>query len=228
MRQYRHQPQAKSHVYRNVLLNNGPRKAPSSDSVVASSPLPPPSSEQEPLEQATSSTPIDQLLYRTDVAVGSRGDIIMFYNKVFIGLVKDYVLRFTPNEPDQAICAPTLSPLPIIRKTSPSPRKLAKHLNIFISPYKAGIEMPSASFAAKPYIIGKSSNTDLSNITKALASSRKRSAAESLLASPMEGSPAKRPHMATGLVHKPALLMQQILSVANDRASIVKQPRDLS
>lgn len=117
----------------------------------------------------------------------------------------------------------------------------------------AGIEMPSASFAAKPYIIGKSSNTvssvlhqagivkgldmncvflpfqkDLSNITKALASSRKRSAAESLLASPMEGSPAKRPHMATGLVHKPALLMQQILSVANDRASIVKQPRDLS
>ena len=45
-------------------------------------------------------TPVDQLLYHDDIPVGSRGDIIQFYNKVFIGFVKDFVLKFSPNEPE--------------------------------------------------------------------------------------------------------------------------------
>lgn len=117
----------------------------------------------------------------------------------------------------------------------------------------AGFEVPSASAAAKTYIIGKSSTTvrvqymynevvvlliinthpgpiskDLSNITKALAGSRKRTA-DSLLASPMEGSPAKKPHVQA--MHRPALLMQQFLSVASDRACVkqpLPPPQDLS
>ena len=46
----------------------------------------------------SSGTPLDQLLYRSDIEVGARGDIIMFYNKVFISLVKNYALRFTPGD----------------------------------------------------------------------------------------------------------------------------------
>ena len=37
-------------------------------------------------------------LYKSDIPEGSRGDIIQFYNKVFIGLVKDYALKFSPGE----------------------------------------------------------------------------------------------------------------------------------
>jgi len=43
-------------------------------------------------------TPIDHILYRVNTPVGTRGDIIQFYNKIFIGFIKDYVLRFSPNE----------------------------------------------------------------------------------------------------------------------------------
>lgn len=53
-----------------------------------------------PPAPSTKETPIDQLLYRDDIPVGSRGDIIQFYNKVFIGFIKDFVLRFSPNEPE--------------------------------------------------------------------------------------------------------------------------------
>ena len=33
-----------------------------------------------------------------DIPVDARGDIIQFYNKVFIDYVKDYVLRFSPGD----------------------------------------------------------------------------------------------------------------------------------
>ena len=38
------------------------------------------------------------LLYRPEVEVGSRGDIIQLYNKVFIGFIKDFVTRFFPSD----------------------------------------------------------------------------------------------------------------------------------
>ena len=51
----------------------------------------------------TQGTPLDQLLYRSDIAEGTRGDIIMFYNKVFISLIKTYALKFTPGENEVSI-----------------------------------------------------------------------------------------------------------------------------
>ncbi len=41
---------------------------------------------------------ISTVLYKEDVSIGTRGDIIVFYNKIFIGFVKDYVLKFSPEE----------------------------------------------------------------------------------------------------------------------------------
>ena len=49
---------------------------------------------------ATRDTPVEQLLYKPEIEVGSRGDIIQFYNKLFIGFIKDFVLKFSPNEPE--------------------------------------------------------------------------------------------------------------------------------
>ena len=43
-------------------------------------------------------TDVSTILFRDDIDVGTRGDIIQFYNKIFIGYVKDYVLKFSPDE----------------------------------------------------------------------------------------------------------------------------------
>ena len=57
-------------------------------------------SEESSATVSSKDTPVDQLLYRPELEVGSRGDIIQFYNKLFIGFIKDFVLKFSPNEPE--------------------------------------------------------------------------------------------------------------------------------
>ena len=49
-------------------------------------------------EEEKETSDLEALLYRADIPVGSRGDIIQFYNKVFIGYIKDFVTRFSPVE----------------------------------------------------------------------------------------------------------------------------------
>ena len=90
-------------IYRSVLLNNGPRKRPQPDSssLTPDEGLPRDGGERDSMARRpslSSGTPLDQLLYRADIDEGARGDIIMFYNRVFISLVKSYALKFTPGE----------------------------------------------------------------------------------------------------------------------------------
>ena len=75
-----------------MLLNSGPREDASVGGVTRE--------DHTPSDQLARTTPVEQLLYPEDVPVGARGDIIKFYNKIFIGFVKDYVLKFSPNEPE--------------------------------------------------------------------------------------------------------------------------------
>lgn len=86
-------------VYRSVLLNNGPRRSPPPDTSsadVGSTENPPTSSPVHSQLQPYVATPLEEQLYRPDVDVGTRGDIIHFYNKVLIGFLKDFVLQFSP------------------------------------------------------------------------------------------------------------------------------------
>ena len=106
-------------MYRSVLLNSGPRHRPHPDTSTTSEGLAPPTTssggnnaggsgavavaavgEESSSTMASKDTPVDQLLYRPELEVGSRGDIIQFYNKLFIGFIKDFVLKFSPNEPE--------------------------------------------------------------------------------------------------------------------------------
>ena len=89
-------------------MNNGPRQRPQPDSSSFSAPVPDEARREgggsgggedtSRPSSTTPGTPLDQLLYRPDIEVGARGDIIMFYNKVFISLIKGYALRFTPGD----------------------------------------------------------------------------------------------------------------------------------
>lgn len=109
-------------VYRSVLLNSGPRHRPRPDTSTTSEEQAPPTASSSSVsgnasgnsgtaaassEESTvalKDTPVDQLLYRPELEVGSRGDIIQFYNKLFIGFIKDFVLKFSPNEPEVCVC----------------------------------------------------------------------------------------------------------------------------
>ena len=42
--------------------------------------------------------PYAELLYQPDIEVGARGDLIRFYNAVFVGFMKEFVLGFLPND----------------------------------------------------------------------------------------------------------------------------------
>jgi len=81
-----------------VLLNSGPRRTPQPDSNCPTLGESHEGGSEESSVSQGRETPIDHILYRADTPVGARGDIIQFYNKIFIGFIKDYVLRFSPNE----------------------------------------------------------------------------------------------------------------------------------
>jgi len=90
-------------VYKSVLLNNGPRRPPPPDTSSSDTGSNENVHSQADVQQPpTATTPLEELLYRPDIAVGSRGDIIQFYNKVFIGFLKDFVLQFSPS--DSEVC----------------------------------------------------------------------------------------------------------------------------
>ncbi|CAH3171006.1 unnamed protein product [Porites lobata] len=165
MKCYRTQPQAVSHVYRSVLLrgrrrpplgssgsdggargiksepgSSGPASPVQGASSARASPVrsgstvpstPPPASAHTSGSSSTENSPnID----------GERGDLIEFYNKVFIKRVKNFALKFSAG--DRALDSPPLSPLPVMRNQAHSPRrKVSTRHPVYISPHKNGVSM---------------------------------------------------------------------------------------
>merc|ERR1719414_1002823 len=125
MKHYRNQPQATSHVYRSVLLaGKASSCSPSQQSGPISQSNPPPT----PGRCAASST------------VGEdgeeRGDLIKFYNAVFLPLVQEYALRFKKSSSVPG-SMPPLSPLPQLRANPSSPcRKVSESHSVFTRPLK--------------------------------------------------------------------------------------------
>ncbi|OQR73530.1 retinoblastoma protein 1-like, partial [Tropilaelaps mercedesae] len=141
---YRSQPNSQSHVYRSVLIRPGP-----ATSVACS----PPSSAAGPdasgqLASVVLPPPTPGGLAGTSQAFedGQRGDIIKFYNSVFVPRVRPFLLSFRNNEANKGLAGPTnplISPLPRAHASlgSPKPLQVANDLKVFVSPYK-GNNMP--------------------------------------------------------------------------------------
>jgi retinoblastoma-like protein 1 len=119
MRYYRNQPQAGSHIYRSVFIEYV-------------------ENESEFVEQQKSQTnqgpvhPND--LRGNGVLHGkeSRGDIIHFYNKVFVPKLQEFALKFGSGVPRNDIL---LSPMPPDRVQNISPKKISLYHDVFISPF---------------------------------------------------------------------------------------------
>lgn len=127
MKHYRNQPQAASHVYRSVLLRKNPPAAkpdqgPEGEQAGAKTGVTPPT----PTRLAATSTVAED--------GEERGDLINFYNNVFMEQLQKFSLKFKRSRPGDA---PPLSPLPKLRAHPQSPcRKLSDNHSVFIRPLK--------------------------------------------------------------------------------------------
>nr|CAD7408668.1 unnamed protein product [Timema poppensis] len=144
MRCYRHQPQAASHVYRSVLLRKKPSADSSSSSSVDSSEadaLKEEGREREPVRSSStlpatrplSAPPTPTQMSGTFNSFESedRGDLIKFYNTVYVQKLQSFAVKFSTNgnQSDNL----TLSPLPLGKSLSMSPcRRISERHNVVI------------------------------------------------------------------------------------------------
>ncbi|KAK9529736.1 hypothetical protein VZT92_013811 [Zoarces viviparus] len=163
MKCYRSQPQASSHVYRSVLLRH--RQQVTDENM-----------EVDPVSGGESAEKTNQVPGQADSdqpGEEERGDLIQFYNSVFVLKMKSFALRYATQ--DNRADAPPLSPFPVVRSQPLSPRRVSQRHSLYVSPHKnsAGCLTPN-SFT---YRINSSPSKELSDINRMLRQgsvSRKR------------------------------------------------------
>ncbi|XP_053309761.1 retinoblastoma-like protein 1 isoform X2 [Spea bombifrons] len=181
MKCYRNQPQANSHVYRNVLLKTIPQSA-----VVETD-------ANEDVEMAdcesrdSHPTPTNSL--GTDGRV-ERGDLITFYNNVFVERVKLFALKYAVSAQENLMEAPPLSPFPSIKHQAVSPRRVSQQHSIYVSPHKnMNCLTPRSALLYKFNGSPSKSLKDINIMIKQEQRSRKRA----ITIDSDSESPAKRP-----------------------------------
>ncbi|XP_056292900.1 retinoblastoma-like protein 1 isoform X2 [Pseudoliparis swirei] len=121
MKCYRSQPQASSHVYRSVLL----RHREVMDENMEVDPVSGGESAEKPTPGRVDSDQSGE---------EERGDLIQFYNSVFVLKMKSFALRYATQ--DQRADAPPLSPFPAVRAQPLSPRRVSQRHSLYVSPHK--------------------------------------------------------------------------------------------
>ncbi|XP_014869950.1 retinoblastoma-like protein 1 isoform X2 [Poecilia latipinna] len=125
MKCYRSQPQASSHVYRSVLLRHTPREQPADENMEVDSVS---GGESEKASQQPAGRHPDQSEEE------ERGDLIQFYNMVFVLKMKSFAMRYATG--DARADAPPLSPFPSVRAQPLSPRRVSQRHSLYVSPHK--------------------------------------------------------------------------------------------
>ncbi|XP_071384681.1 retinoblastoma-like protein 2 [Centroberyx affinis] len=67
-----------------------------------------------------------------------RGDLIHFYNQVYIKQMRHFALRYSPSSPSAGVESPPLCPYPTLRTGSPRRVLLSSKHSVYISPHKTG------------------------------------------------------------------------------------------
>uniref|UniRef100_A0A8P4K177 Retinoblastoma-like protein 1 n=1 Tax=Dicentrarchus labrax TaxID=13489 RepID=A0A8P4K177_DICLA len=198
MKCYRSQPQASSHVYRSVLLRHTPREQVADENMEVSG-------------EANSNQPGEE----------ERGDLIQFYNGVFVLKVKSFALRYRHLLcSDEPADAPPLSPFPSVRAQPLSPRRISQRHSLYVSPHKnsAGCLTPNSY----TYRINSSPSKELSDINRMIRQgcvSRKRAftmEGDVMMSSSCD-SPSKRACPENG--SSPDVLLKRLQDVVSERQS---------
>ncbi|NXR65232.1 RBL1 protein, partial [Rhadina sibilatrix] len=180
MKSYRNQPQANSHVYRSVLLRN------TSDDVLLDKNANPDTEMTEAGSSSGRSAPENSSGSETE----ERGDLIKFYNAVYVGRVKSFALKYDITNQDHVVEAPPLSPFPSIRQQAVSPRRISQQHSVYVSPHKNGACL--APPAALLYRFNGSPSKSLKDINNMIKQGEQRSKKRAITIDSDTESPTKR------------------------------------
>ncbi|KAM9352525.1 retinoblastoma-like protein 2 [Symphorus nematophorus] len=142
-----------------------------------------------------------------------RGDLIHFYNNVYIKQMRHFALRYSTSSPSAGVESPPLCPYPTLRTGSPRRMLLSSKHSIYISPHKTGsAPTPTTPRDKIYYYICSSPPNRLQEINSMIRTgetpTRKRSMALDEETSPKRVCPDN--HSA---------LLRRLQDVANDRSS---------
>ncbi|CAI5686646.1 unnamed protein product [Oreochromis niloticus] len=211
MKCYRSQPQANSHVYRSVLLRRTPREQVADENM-----------EVDPVSGGESAEKTNQhsgdLNCSQSGGEEERGDLIQFYNTVYVLKMKSFALRYATS--DNRADAPPLSPFPSVRAQPLSPRRISQRHSLYVSPHKnsAGCLTPNSY----TYRINSSPSKELSDINRMIRQgcvSRKRAfnmEGDVMMSSACD-SPSKRACPENG--SSPDVLLKRLQDVVSERQS---------
>lgn len=230
MRCYRTQPQAKSHVYRSVLIRGRRRRRHSGSSDSSSQQNSPTdrskdrnkersSRDSSPVMRSSSTLPVPQPSSapptptrltgpNSDTEEEERGDLIQFYNNIYIEQIKDFALKYTSSATD----SPPLSPYPFVRLGSPRRVQLSQHHPVYISPHRneAALSPQEKIF----YYFSSSPSKRLKEINSMVRTGETPTKKRGILLEDGTEAPAKRICQENHTA-----LLRRLQDVANDRGS---------
>jgi len=102
-----------------------------------------------------------------------RGDLIKFYNTVYLSLVQEFALRFSVKKSGAESNLPPLSPLPQLRANPSSPcRKVSDSHSVFIRPLKPTnmVQLSQSPIKTLSYSFSRSPAKDLAAINEMMRS----------------------------------------------------------
>ncbi|XP_036100888.1 retinoblastoma-like protein 1 isoform X1 [Molossus molossus] len=181
MKSYRNQPQANSHVYRSVLLKSIPRE------VMAYN-------QKKNGDFAMTECDLEDVTETPDFSSApvreERGDLIKFYNTVYVGRVKSFALKYDLSNQDHMMEAPPLSPFPHIKQQPGSPRRISQQHSIYVSPHKNGSGLTPRT--ALLYKFNGSPSKSLKDINNMIRQGEQRTKKRAIAIDGDAESPAKR------------------------------------
>ncbi|XP_064888769.1 retinoblastoma-like protein 1 isoform X2 [Columba livia] len=204
MKSYRNQPQANSHVYRSVLLKSVSADAQLDKNAKQDVEM----REESPVETGGSSGQ-SAAESSSESETEERGDLIKFYNAVYVARVKSFALKYDVTNQDHvsllldSLCwgsrpdvsplqvdAPPLSPFPHIKQQAGSPRRISQQHSLYVSPHKNGACLTPRS--ALMYKFSGSPSKSLKDINNMIKQGEHRSKKRAITIDSDTESPTKR------------------------------------
>uniref|UniRef100_A0A8C5INR4 RB transcriptional corepressor like 1 n=1 Tax=Junco hyemalis TaxID=40217 RepID=A0A8C5INR4_JUNHY len=187
MKSYRNQPQANSHVYRSVLLRNT-----SDDVPLDKNANPDMEMTEDSSVKAGSSLGRSTAENLSESETEERGDLIKFYNAVYVGRVKSFALKYDITNQDHVVEAPPLSPFPSLRPQAVSPRRISQQHSVFVSPHKNKNGACLTPRSALLYRFNGSPSKSLKDINNMIKQGEHRSKKRAITIDSDTESPSKR------------------------------------
>lgn len=226
MRCYRTQPQARSQVYRSVLIkgkrrNSGSNESRSHQNSPTELNTDRASRDSSPVMRSNSTLPVPQPSSapptptpltgaNSDIEEEERGDLIQFYNNIYRKQIQTFAMKYS--QANSQMDTPPLSPYPFIRTGSPRRVQLSQSHPIYISPHKneAMLSPREKIF----YYFSNSPSKRLREINSMIRTGETPTKKRGILLDDGSESPAKRI-----CPENHSALFRRLQDVANDRGS---------